>query len=83
MKAVSANSDHQALRRDLIDLIRKRHGGLSAQEVLAVAAQLVGQILLMQDREHLDPQSAMDLINRNIVLGNQAALADLQKGPRH
>ena len=77
---ISANGTHQALRRDLCDLIARYEGrDVSVHAALAVAAQLCGQLILMHDPEQHSIDDLMDVVHRNIVIGNQDALEQAQE----
>lgn len=50
---------------------------MSAQEMLALSAHLVGQIIAMQDQRTVTPEMAMKIVARNIEQGNQEAVDGL------
>jgi hypothetical protein len=50
---------------------------MSALEILAVASNMVGKLVAMQDQRTVSPQMAMDTVSRNIELGNNQVLDDL------
>ena len=68
--------DHMAMKADIaaiLDKYRDNH----PLEILAVAAQVVGMIIALQDQAKISPQRAMDVVARNIEAGNQVATAPL------
>lgn len=42
--------------------------------MLAIAAQLVGNLIALQDQRSVTPAMAMDLVAKNIEVGNAAAI---------
>ena len=69
---------HHAFLLDLKAVIGK-HQQLSAMEMLAVTAQLVGTLIALQDQQKMTPEMAMDLVAKNIEAGNQEAIANVFK----
>lgn len=73
LSSFSATPRHRAARRAMIDALRP-FDDLSAEELLAVAAAFVGQMIALQDQTKITPEQAMDLVARNIEAGNMAAI---------
>lgn len=73
---INANICHETLRLELIALLRKHTEHLSAIEVLATAAHMVGQIIAMQDQRKISPSDAMDVVHKNIEIGNREMIAE-------
>lgn len=78
-RIVTPNATHHAFRSDAIDLLNKHAGNLDASETLALAAHLVGQILAMQDQRTMTSNRAMEIVARNIEIGNAEAVASLME----
>ncbi len=76
MKETSLTPEHLAFRNDCIALLNKFAGKLDAQDMLALAAHLVGQIVAMQDMRKVTPEMALELVQRNIEQGNAEAVRD-------
>jgi hypothetical protein len=79
MKRISPTPTHKKMRDELIAVIRKYGKDLKAEEILALAAYTVGQIIALQDQRTTTVAAAMEIISTNIEAGNQDALRDLQK----
>ncbi|MBI1359834.1 MAG: hypothetical protein GC155_06060 [Alphaproteobacteria bacterium] len=47
---------------------------LDAQEMLALVSQLVGNLIALQDQRKMTPDMAMQLVARNIEIGNAVAI---------
>ena len=54
-----------------------RHQHLSAQHLLAGGSQFVGNVIALQDQRKMTPAMAMELVSRNIEIGNQVAVESL------
>lgn len=72
----TAKPEHRVAFADLHALIAK-HAELSAEEILAIAANMVGKLIALQDQRRLSPAAALEIVSRNIELGNQEAIAAL------
>ena len=70
---------HQEFYQDVVKLIDRYTGNLTALEMLAVASNLVGAVLAHQDRMAVTPAQAMQVVSRNIEAGNQHAIDDIIK----
>ena len=69
--------EHKAFRDDALAVLRKHGGHLSAAEMLALSAHMVGQIIAMQDQRTMTGDRAMAIVAANIEQGNQEAQAEL------
>ena len=70
------NARHTRFKRDLEKLLNKHAGKLSAQELLAISAQVCGMIAAVQDKRSMTPAQAMEIIVENIKNGNQLIAGD-------
>lgn len=68
---------HRQFRDDLIEVLRKHGERLSAQEMLALASHLVGQLIAMQDKRAMTREMALGIVGQNIELGNQEVIHSL------
>lgn len=78
MSVHKTGPDHKQLYLDLIQLLVKYSSDLTAEESLAVAANMIGKMIAMQDQRHMTPEQAMEIVRKNIELGNEQVL-DLLK----
>lgn len=76
MPTQRSRPEHEATYQDLIKLL-SRHGELSPPEMLAVAANLTGKLLAMQDQRTMTRETALKIIQKNIEIGNQQVIAEL------
>lgn len=76
---IEPTAQHRAFRDDILAVLDKHAGALDASEMMALAAYTVGQIMAMQDARKWTPAGAMDLVAKNIELGNAQAITDADK----
>lgn len=63
---------HEVAYKDLCKLLDDHSKGMTPLEMLAVAANMVGKLLAMQDQRSVTVPEAMEVISRNIEYGNQS-----------
>lgn len=75
---------YEASYQDLIALLRK-HSALSPIELLAVAANMVGKMMAMQDQRKHTKEQVVEVVAKNIEMGNAQVIEELRKlrGPQH
>ena len=76
MKTLPVTSRHVSL----MDAFKKavgEHQDLTAVDVLAVASQLVGNLVALQDQTRITSAMAMELVATNIEMGNRTAVETL------
>jgi hypothetical protein len=83
MKNIKSEPEHEVAYQDLCALVNKHADKLSAIELLAVAANMLGKLIAMQDQRIISAEQAMEVVARNIESGNQQIVAQLSqtKGP--
>lgn len=74
-----AKPEHEVAFRDITDLMRKHSDKVDAVEMLAIAANVVGKLVALQDGRTITPDMAMEIVLRNIEIGNKQAWAPLEK----
>lgn len=77
MKRFQPNTADHVLHRDIADLIKRHLTPDTSQRVLAIAAQIVGQVLAMQDQRKMTSEMAMQIVIQNIEIGNQGVIDSL------
>jgi hypothetical protein len=74
---------HEAFKNDLVAMLRKHAGDLSAPEMLALISYLVGQVIALQDGNTMTREQALELVSKNIEQGNKdAAEEHLMRAPK-
>jgi hypothetical protein len=79
MGTITATDDHEQIYQELCAIINKRVGDKSKEHVLAIAANMVGKLIAMQDQRTMTRDGALRLVMKNIELGNQQVLDALDK----
>lgn len=72
-----ARPEHEVAYQELAALLRRHADKMSELELLAVASNMVGKLVALQDQMKTSPQKAMEVVARNIEIGNQQAIAKL------
>ena len=74
-----AKPEHEIAYQDLAALIKKRTDkyGLSSEELLAVAANMLGKIIALQDQRTMTKDRAMKIVCANLEMGNQHIIGEL------
>lgn len=76
MKTVQLTPEMQKFQQAVKNCMRENIGNLSAMELLAIQAYILGQTLALQDRR-LSKDVYLDLIVKNIEQGNYDTINDL------
>lgn len=72
-----AKPEHEVAYQDLVALCSKHAEKLSAAEILAIAANMLGKLIAMQDQREMTPAQAMEIVIKNIECGNKQVLEQL------
>jgi hypothetical protein len=78
---VTPRADHKQFRDDLITLLGRYGDRLTSEEMLALSAHLVGQLIALQDQRTMTKERAMQIVGRNIEQGNQEVISSLENAP--
>lgn len=76
MATYRASDEIEIAYQEIIALIRRcaDEYSMSPLEVLACAANMVGKIIAAQDQEEIPIEEVMDVVLRNIEIGNNQAI---------
>lgn len=77
MKRVALNIVHVAVMDGFKGVLQTYADDLSPIEMLALASQLVGNIIALQDQTKITPEMAMVLVGKNIEQGNATAITSI------
>lgn len=77
MKSVPPTEAVVSFRTEALNLLNKHAGHLDSSEMLAMAAQLVGQLTAMMDQRVWTSETVMELVVSNLQVGNQSVLNSL------
>ena len=74
-----ATTEHEVTYQEICSLVSRHASTMTPLEILAVAANMVGKLIAMQDQRTITAEKAMVVVSRNIEIGNQQALDVLSK----
>lgn len=77
MPTRSTNCEHEDLYQDLCRLLDKHTKRLTRPEILAVASNMLGKLVALQDNTVMSSEEAMEIVVRNLQIGNQQAVERL------
>lgn len=72
-----AKQEHEVAYQDLCNLVRKHADDMTSLELLAVAANMLGKLVALQDQRTTTPALAMEVVAKNIEQGNKQVLDQL------
>ena len=74
-----AKPEQQAAYQDFCQLVNRHASKLTSLELLAVAANMLGKLIALQDQRTISPSQAMEIVGQNIEHGNKQVLDELGK----
>jgi len=74
-----AKPEHEVAYQDLCQLVNKHADKLTAIELLAVAANMLGKLVALQDQRTTSPAMAMEIVAQNLEHGNKMVLEQLSQ----
>lgn len=72
-----AKPEHEVAYQDICNLVSKHAAKVSSLELLAIAANMLGKLIALQDQRTVTPKMAMEVVARNIEFGNETILKNL------
>lgn len=72
-----AKPEHEVVYTDLTALLNKHAAKVTPVELLAIAANMVGKLIAMQDQRIITVDRAMEIVGKNIEVGNKQVMDDL------
>lgn len=75
---MTAKPEHEAAYQDLVSLLRRNAPQVTSLEMLAIAANLVGKLVAMQDQTTVTVDDAMKVVAKNLERGNAEVLDRLK-----
>ena len=78
-RTVEARPEHQVVYDELYQLIKRHAGTLTPMDLRAVASNMVGKLVALQDQSKVTPEMAMRVVGHNIEAGNRQAFEDAAK----
>jgi hypothetical protein len=77
MKQLDASEEMELFYQDVAASAKKHFGSADSLVVLAVLSNMVGKTLALMDQTRYTPQQYLNMIEQNIMLGNQQVISDL------
>jgi sulfur transfer protein SufE len=77
MSTRTAKPEHEVLYQDLAKLLGRHGDKVTAEEMLAIGANMLGKLLAYQDQRTMTRERGLEIIIQNIELGNQQAIAEV------
>ena len=74
VKLVQCDSRHEVAYQDLCKLVSKHAAELKAVQLLAIAGNMVGKLVAMQDQRTMTAEGAIEIVLFNLQAGNQQVL---------
>lgn len=69
--------EHEIAYQEIVALVRRHADKVSALEMLAIAANVVGKLVAVQDQRTTTSSKAMEIVARNLEIGNEQALQEI------
>lgn len=69
-----AKPEYEVAYQDIVALVRRHANKLTALELLAVGANMLGKLVALQDQRTTSPEKAMAVVAQNIEAGNQQVI---------
>lgn len=82
MPVKATTAQHEALRLELLALIQKHvPENFTPLELLAITANTLGQILAMQDQRLMSSDQYMQVVVKNMEIGNAHVIEQMLNAP--
>lgn len=78
-----AKPEHEVAYQDICALVNKHADEMTPLELLAVAANMLGKLVALQDRRSTTPDRALEVIMHNLEYGNEQAVREIQHTRGH
>jgi hypothetical protein len=69
-------AEHEAFYQDMAAVLKK-YEHLPAEQLLAIASNMVGKLVAMQDQRKYTAAAVMEVVAQNIEAGNAQMIAEL------
>jgi len=71
------SSAYEVAFQSILDLIREHEDFVTSVELLAIAANIVGKLIALQNQNEITPDEVMEIVSKNIEIGNAQALDEM------
>jgi hypothetical protein len=77
MKFQMASTAHEVAYQELVRLLKRNGQKVSSEEMLCIAANMIGKLIALQDQRTMTREQALEIVQANIELGNEQAIAQM------
>ena len=77
MSKHAAQTEHEVAYQELCGLLYRQAEKVSAEELLAIASNMVGKLIAMQDKRTMTTDRAMEIVMHNLEYGNRTIIESL------
>jgi len=74
-----AAPEHEASYQEMCDLLKRHADKVSAVDLLAIASNMIGKLIALQDQRTMTREKAMKIVVANIEEGNRQVFSELEK----
>lgn len=78
-RTVKTKPEHEASYQEMAALMGRHGDAVTAEEMLAIGANMVGKLMALQDQRTMTRERALEIVIQNIESGNQQAVDELMK----
>jgi hypothetical protein len=75
---LKATAKHEEFYKELCWLLGKYSNDVDASEALAIAANMLGKLIALQDQRTMTPKRAMEIVTANLIQGNEDCIDGLK-----
>ena len=79
LKCVQCDARHEVAYQDLCRLVSKHANELSSLQLLAIAGNMVGKLIAMQDQRSITAEQALEVVFYNLQAGNKQILDQIMQ----
>lgn len=79
VRSVKTSAQHEAFYQDVMRCFKAHSQHMPAEEMLAIASNIVGKLLAMQDQRTMSTDRAMRIVQENIEEGNAQMIREIMQ----
>lgn len=80
MSVKLASADHEAMFSELAVVVAKYESRIPEDEMMCILANFLGKIVGLQDKNKYTPTQCVEMVMRNLEIGNQQLMAEVAAG---
>jgi len=71
--------EYEVFYQEMVELLRRHEATLTPPELLAIASNMVGKLMAMQDQRTMSRTRAIKIVQKNIEVGNAQVIDALRR----